>query len=404
VSGIVTARLLGPSGKGILALALVWTGLAAQIVEAGVNQAITYHASKPASSLSVLWGQALGIAATQSAVAVPAALVASHVLVGTPDGRMAVDIALLALPLSFVMGYELSLLRGLEKFVAYNGVRLLQAGLWAGSVVALAAASVRSPVGALLCYLGSVSVAMTVATITLLREIGRPHISASGLASLLRYSILVWVAGIGYQANARIDQFILGAQVRPGILGQYAAAVSLASVLTIVSMGLAIVTLPAVARAPDEQRLELGRRHWLLGVGLMAILGVLLGLAAPSLVPAVLGADFRPAVRLVQILLLGQIALGSTQILHEVARGQGRLKLPAATEGAGAILTVGMLLFAIPRWGALGAAWVSVIIYWLVSIVLWTGILRRHGVGAERLEVQPADETASPLGDSVPGA
>jgi Na+-driven multidrug efflux pump len=63
-----------------------------------------------------------------------------------------------------------------------------------------------------------------------------------------------------------------------------------------------------------------------------------------------------------------------------------------------------MLLFAIPRWGALGAAWVSVIIYWLVSIVLWTGILRRHGVGAERLEVQPADETASPLGDSVPGA
>jgi O-antigen/teichoic acid export membrane protein len=393
ISGILAARLLGPSGKGVLALAFVWGGLVSQVAEMGLNQSLTYHSSVRPALTADLWGQALAVALVQSVVAVPIALLASRLLMHSPSTWSTVAVALLAMPLGLALGYQLSLLRGAERFAAYNANRLGQAVAWTLVVVVFSFLSIHSALGLMLSYVCIQAAATIIASGTLLRICGRPRFRRQGLEGLLRYGVFVWVAGIGHQTNYRLDQFILGAFVAAAAVGQYATAVGLASGLTVMSMGIAVVTLPAVARADPAHRLALGRRNWLVGVTLMLGGGILLWLLAPYIVSLLLGARFRPVVPLFRILVLAQVALGSTQILHEIARGQGRLRFPALVETAGALVTVAALLLVVPRWGGVGAAWVSVGVYWPVTAVLVIGIFFRRG--REDVDVATAAAQAS---------
>lgn len=379
VSGILSARLLGPSGRGVLALAFVWGALVAEVADLGVSQAVVFYSSHESATRATIWGQSLVAAAAQSAVVVPVALLAAWYLVPSESGRLEVSISLMSLPLSLGVGYQLGLLRGAQRFGLYNAIRLGQTVAWTGVVLTFTLLSVASARGLVVGYVAVLLVTFVATAFALYRLIGRPSFARRGFTILFRYGLLVWVSGIGHQASARIDQFILGSMTAVAVLGQYAAAVNLASVLTAVSMGIAVVTLPSITRAGTKQRISLGKRNWLVGVVAMSVGALVLELVAPLLVPALFGASFLPAVPLLRILLIGQVALGSTQILHEVARGKRQLKFPAIVETCGAGATIALLLYAVPRWGAVGAAWVSVAVYWPVTIVLWIGVLGGRG-------------------------
>jgi len=381
-SGILAARLLGPSGRGVLAVAFVWLGLISQIGEPGINQALTYFASKDNRSVPLLWGQSLVVAAAQTLIVLPLAFVASRFLVASEEGKTAVTLALLGIPPSFVFGYLLSLLRGLGAFRSYNALRLLNAVGWLGIVVTFWAMGLRSVIGLLVGYLASLLVVILIAMLLLSRDSGYPRFALRGVSRLLRYGVLVWAAGIGHQANARIDQFLMGALVPAFALGNYAAAVSIAAILSVISMGVGVVTLPTIAQAVPREQRHMGRRYVLGSVVLTGAGALILGVLAPVIVPSILGSAFRPAVPLLRVLLIGQVALGATQILHEIARGMGRLRVPALIEGIGAATTVVAILYAVPRWGVMGAAWVSVAVYWPVAVFMWLSTLRPHSSGA----------------------
>jgi O-antigen/teichoic acid export membrane protein len=396
VAGIVAAWLLGPSGKGALALGGVWFGLLSQLGDLGVNQAVTFFISRDPARAGEHWGRSVVIASAQALVIVPAGLLLSGALVHSPTAVPAVRIGVVAVPFSLFLGYELSVLRGLERFGVYNALRLCQSGLWLASVIAFAALSVRSATGLMVCLLGAVAVTGAIATVVVVRAIGLPRIGIRGSRALMAYGSQVWIGAVANQCNANVDQLILGAFAAAAALGQYSVAVSVASLLTVISTGLGVVTLPAVARADARSRPVIARHNLRLGFGLMFMAAVAIGLAGPFVIPAVLGPAFRPAVPLLEILLLGQVALGSTQILHEIARGMGRLRLPAVIETVGAAFTVGLLLLTVPRWGAHAAAWVSVAVYWPVAAALWFALLRRPGI-------QSADAGPGPHPADVPG-
>jgi enterobacterial common antigen flippase len=376
-TGVLTARLLGPSGKGVLALAFVWSSVTSVIADLGLSQAATFFASREPGWRRLLWGQLATLTIAQTTLAVPAALVVSSALLHTPAIREAVFVGLIAVPVFLLFGYQLALLRGCERFLEYNLIRVGQSAAWAALVTAFYFVRFPSPMGLILGYVGISTLAFAVGAAVLGRQIGPPRFTIRGTGRVLRYGVLTWVAGIGYQTTIRIDQLFLGAAVSTSALGQYATSVAIASCLTVISTAIAVVTLPAVARSSLNVGLVIGRRNWAFGVVIMTVAAAAVAALAPLLVRVLLGAKFQPAAPLVRILLLGQVALGSTHILHEIARGQGRLRYPAIVETCGAVLTLGLLAFLVPRWGATGAAWASVLVYWPVTVALWMGVLRR---------------------------
>jgi O-antigen/teichoic acid export membrane protein len=94
--------------------------------------------------------------------------------------------------------------------------------------------------------------------------------------------------------------------------------------------------------------------------GLSIPLAAIMWLVASFVIPKVFGADFIGAVRSANILLIGGLILGVNYVLSNSLRATGNPGAPAFGEGVGLLVTVLLLPVALPRWGIVGAAWVSV--------------------------------------------
>lgn len=390
IASILTARTLGPSGRGSLALAIVWLALAVQVSDLGVPHALTYFISRDDRASAAYWGTGLRACLLTSLVALAALFVLAGVVLGDEVSQRAVRSALLALPFALALNVQNAVLRALERYRSMNAMRLTQVVIWSVGSSLLALGSVGS-VGPYVAVLdASMVIAAGWSAIVLWRTIGRPGGEGTPVKPVMRYGILVWASGLGHQLNYRLDQFLLGALVPASEVGTYAVAVSLASLLSVPSFGVAMVTLPAVAREERQDvAFAIGARNVRLAAGMMLPAALLVAIAAPLLIPALFGAAFEEAVPLLQILVLAQVGLGIAQVLHEVARGLGRVARPAVIEAAAAAISIASLCVVIPRAGAVGAAWVSVVVYWSVAVALTVSV-RRPGARVPRAALDTA--------------
>ena len=93
------------------------------------------------------------------------------------------------------------------------------------------------------------------------------------------------------------------------------------------------------------------------------IVGSALFLAARWLVLFVFGPGFARSAAAARILLPGMVAVGLNQVLYDGARALGDPALPSYAQGFAAGITLLGLFLALPRFGFIGAAWVSTVAY-----------------------------------------
>ena len=118
-----------------------------------------------------------------------------------------------------LLGNQLNLIRGAGRFGEYSAVRLGQVGAWTGLVITFYVIKRDSAMGLLIGFVVITAAATGIAGLILFRLLGRPHFPRRGTSSLLRYGVLVWIAGIGFQINFRIDQLLLGGAVSTAAIG-----------------------------------------------------------------------------------------------------------------------------------------------------------------------------------------
>lgn len=353
ISAALQARILGPEGRGELATAMVPAGMAAMLLCIGLPDYFARQAAKGrnlrdlALSASVL-GMAVG------AVAVLPYILLAGILapVGTPAWYLLMAYAFLTPVTTF--GYCLSAIAigaGWWKTVAV--AKLVPQVL---AVLGLAALSLgdASPliVGALL--IGSTVLGLFV---PLVRSAAWPigKIARSGLASALAFGLRGWPAGATALVNQRIDLLLLTAMTSKEQLGYYAVATTLAAVLTAVSNSVAMPTRNRVAR---------GDMH-VVPPTMAATMAVTLLMAAivismlPILVSLVLGESFLPAMPVMTVLLMAQVPLAGIVVMTQSLIGAGRPSLPLFGELVALMSTSALVLFLVPSFGTIAAAWAN---------------------------------------------
>ncbi len=311
------------------------------------------------------------IALLQALIAIPIVIAASEIFIDSSQSQLAVVICLVSLPFSLVLGNELNLLRGCGRYGAYSAIRFGQSAAWALIVCLFYLAHRPSTAGSIVAFVATTIGATVWASAVLLGEVGPPRFSLAGSSRYLRYGALVWLAGMSFQANACLDQVFLGGSVSSAELGQYAVAVSLASVRHYSHRDSGRHTSRHRNSFTNGSDRLWEKRNLILAMSSTTLLALILAIGAPQIVE-------DPTRARVLACSSASPDLASrtrsrsvgTNNLHEIYRGQGRLLQPALIEGAGAIMTAILLLFAVPRWGSTGAAWVSVAVYWPVLIAL----------------------------------
>jgi len=350
--GILTARLLGPSGKGIYALPMVQAGLVTAAF-AGLSRATSYFLLNRNAGSRILrpaFVSALAFVAAGAAVVGAIALASGQLWAALP--------AIASLPsaaaINFVTGYVVGVKR-----VRYAST--LTVAMNVGTFVLMAAGLLavgRTPSVAIAVWIVAstlISFAALAAVVLHARRL-TPSEPVS-VIEYLRFTGKVGVVSLISLLNYRADLYIVAWMAPAATLGMYTVAVSAAESLLVPTQVAALVTSPHVGgldlQAAGQLTARCVRNNFLVAA---VVCGVIFALAQP-IVHLLYGSAFLPLVPALRVLLLGVFALslGSPMSNYFTLKlGKPEVAMVFASISAAVCIAVSIVL--VPRLGMLGAA------------------------------------------------
>jgi O-antigen/teichoic acid export membrane protein len=365
IVGVITARMLGPDFRGTLAVGITAASLVVLIGALGTNVAIRRRLPR---------GEATdgGYLRVSALLQVPLVIV-----IGAADLLLAVLVDPRFFEPSIAAAF---LFTGIAYFWSNQFLDLQRAhglpvvaartnaiGTFACLVSVVVVAWLGIGVAGIIAAYGAGWVVQTLVGWLAVRRTWAPGVAAGAGVALLGDGVRMLGLNLGQVIAYRGDAIILGALSTSRDVGYYSVATSPASVLRLPSTAIGQVLFHDVAAG------RVGKRHvWLrvLQAELAIVPLIVIGwLVADWIIPLLFGEDFRAAVDVFRVLLLGELLLAPFLILGKVLVGRGGRWSASLSGVTGAIVLVGLCFALIPSWGVLGAAWSSVIAYASMSAV-----------------------------------
>ncbi len=364
VSGVVSARALGPSGRGVAVALVTITQLGGFLFAMGVAQSLSYfiaRAPQDGPRLFTTWTLLLVpcslIAILIGEVLLPL-LFTAHNAQAVSEGRW------FLLTIVLVIGLELNygLLLGAHDYYVYNVLRLAQPALMALAFVVLWPLGALTVTSALITPTVTTAIVLAIGMYRSVRRIGvaRPDFGR-GLTTI-SYGIRGQGTLVATHVNARLDVAMLPAYVVASSVGLYSVATNVSLIVYQLSNTLASLLVPAAAREPERGPPKiLGSLYATILVAGALALG--LGVLAGPLLGFVYGSEFRGAASALRLLLPGAVLFAGSSILTAGVYAAGRPFIASLAQGIGLLVTIVGLLVFLPIGGITAAAIVSTCSY-----------------------------------------
>jgi O-antigen/teichoic acid export membrane protein len=400
LSSIVTARWLGPEGRGILVTLSVITGMALQFGNLGLHSGNVYFvAREPERTGSILgntlWlSVGLGLAAGLATLGV--AWARPDWLVGIPYALILVTV--LVLPFQFMILFFQNTLLGMHQVAAFN---LLEIGQRIVAFLMIATYLIGFSGGAsgtvvLLALVGSVGGIASV-VLAARRAPIRLGFDAPLFGRMIRYGGRVYLACLFSFLVIRSDLLLVNYFLGTSSAGVYSIAAQIADVLLLVPVTIGMILMPRIAAgAPENSEAVTARvtRHAALIMSLLC--GAAFVLVGP-VVDVLYGAPFREAIAATRWLLPGIWALGINGILMNHYAGRGLPWVAVVTPFCGLVVNVTLNLVLIPSIGLVGAAAASTVAYALMFCIAMITFVRSGKAGLRETIFMPAGEVVGLL-------
>jgi len=368
-TSVLLARLLGPEGKGIYALALLFPTLVARLINLGIHQATVYYAAQGRHSLKDILGTNVAFATGFGMLGILVGLVVvllfrESAFPGVAQSYLLIGLAMI--PLNLLFNYSIGLLLGARRFGLTNLTEICRAlmnlvligvvlwGLGKGVYGALIATAMSWFVVDALLLFGARKVVGGI-------SFGFP----SGYAKkALLFGIQAHLGSILMFLNFRLDFFLINTFLEPTALGLYSISVAVAEQLSLVSLAAYRVLLPTVATDEVERkRAELTPLVARIVGGLTALAAILVFFFSSLIVKLLFSTSFLPAVQPLQLLLPGIVALSISRVLASDIAGRGRVILNTYVAALAVVVNLTLNVLWIPKYGISGAALASTVSY-----------------------------------------
>lgn len=391
--GILTARLLGPTGRGALALLQNDALLLATFLSLETS-GLVFFAANRRIRLDALVGFHLSIlaAGTLACAALLAGLerlgVASFFLPASVAPATAKAFVLAFYVLSAATEIAIAVLQGRNRFGSVNRLGVWTSGASALVFSALLALQVWRParVGLEEALVALVALAALKALL-LLASAARATGTWPGLGftaravvvPLLSFAAPAQLSSWANFLNYRLDTWIVGHFAGQTALGLYSLAVGVSQLLWLLAYPVqpVVFRLTAAREAASEAVVAMASRFC---VTLTVLAALALGAAADWLVPLVYGRGFSGAVPALRILLVGAAFGAFTKVWAGYIAGRGGVRYNLTAVLLGLAATVVLDLALIPRLGIVGASIATTVAYALIAAVCAGALVLRLGV------------------------
>lgn len=139
VSGILTARILGPTGRGEFALLTIIPLITAQIGMLGMPQGITHFVAKNPQMVSAIWNKLKVKYSIHTALVTATSLILLYLIsILTSHSYMNYSyVIIIVTPSLFLYHFGLSFIQGLQKFNVFNICRIISTLLFSTLILLL---------------------------------------------------------------------------------------------------------------------------------------------------------------------------------------------------------------------------------------------------------------------------
>jgi O-antigen/teichoic acid export membrane protein len=360
VSGIIAARVLGPSDRGYLAGFQSIAIAGSFIVALGIPVAVAYYVAHDSSLARKTLHRLRGVVFAQVGIAlvIPAALFLT-VLADEPEHALLA--AWLTLPLTaalLVAMYATSYLQGMQRFLAFNLSKTLSIPVYGLALVLLTVVGFGglSEFALAFTVIACITAAITVAVVA--RWLPPAGESDIGLRKLFDYGIKGQIGAVSPIESFQLDFLIVGALSGPYWLGLYAGAMAFTNLPRFVAMAVGVVAFPRVASAAGtDHAIRAALDAVAIAGGFAVVVVVLLELTVGWLIPFLFGADFAQSVPIARVLLIAALLLSFRRIIGDVMRGGGA-PLPSTSAEVISWIVYGAAVIPLTNHsGTIGAAW-----------------------------------------------
>ena len=359
ITGIITARLLGPDGKGIQAAISLWPQFLAYSLTLGLPSALLYNLRRTPEKGSRDFAAALVLGTIMGFLATFVGLIVIPLWLSeypTEVVRLA-QWAMLLAPLSLMSYIFVYVLQAREEFRLYNAARYLQPVITLAALVSLAVIGRLTPLSAALCYvLPLIPIFLWLAV--RLWKIYRPVWSdlRDSIGRLTSYGLRSYGSELLGPMTNQIDRVLVAGLLNPTALGLYVVAVSAARILNALQVAVVSVLFPKASGRGVEEVVTITGRGARMSTLLTLLVAATLALLGPYALGLVYGQEYVEAATVFRYLLL-EVALGGTAwVLAQAFMALDRPGTVSAMQSVGVGLSVVLMLVLVPRYGLVGAS------------------------------------------------
>ena len=394
VSTIVTARVLGPAGRGTLAALTFVTLLVAQCSTLGLGDAaVVWIGQAKASVQEALSSSLLAvIVASLGGVVVVFAYSILQLPLDSVGIDAAVAVGCMTVVVTAVGQLLLFVVYATQRVVAVSVLTMAMSTTAAVAILFFCAVLDLGVLGGALAGLMSAAIGLGAAAVILLRARLRlrPRGGEGYLGPALKYGISTQFANVLAYSSARLDLLFVYALASQREAGIYSVALTLGTITGFVAVGLSFASFPRMAAMTDRQALELTAEMTRIGVILGVVLAAALAAALSTMIGVLLGRDYGDVLTPGIVLLVANVLWGGQWLLSRAlaSRGDPRLLVRSFLLNLVVMAVVDAVL--IPSAGAVGAA-VGSLVAAIAGLLLCLKAYHRRGVAPSAFVPRRAD-------------
>ncbi len=374
-TGMITARVLGPAGRGALAAMIMWPVFLAGTLTFGLPSALIYcMRQSEAKNHARLFSTAVTLAAI---IGISASFLAVFVLPYWLSGYGIEVVHWTQWLMLFTLSSTLMLIfRAAFEATAKFGT---SAVTWllcpAQTLVALLALSILHRLTELSAALSYVLAGVPVVFwmfMRLRRELGWDLSGFVGSSrELLSYGLRSYGVDLCGTLAQSVDQALVVGMINASEMGRYVVALSLSRILNAVYQATAAVLFPKCIGLSARQSFVITMRV-LMAATAVALPGALLICAlGASILRLLYGSDYVLAATLLRLLTAEAVLAGISTVMAQPLMAMGRPGTVTMLQATSLVATIPLLLLLVPRFGisGAGAALLSSAVLRLVLVV-----------------------------------
>ncbi|WP_218080020.1 lipopolysaccharide biosynthesis protein [Anthocerotibacter panamensis] len=357
-TGVITARELGPDGRGSQAAMLLWPQFLAFAMTLGLPSATLYNLRRHPEDRSSLFaallilGMLLGCTATATGVLFIPLWLANY----PPDIIHTAQWFMVAAPVSLLALTFTSALEALDAFHLSNLERFLQPLLTLCGLVGLLLTGTLTPFTSALAYLMPILPLFLWRLVYLWIRLRPRWVKLkTSFQRLVSYGVRSYGIDLAGTLAAQIDQVLVVGLLNPYHMGMYAVALSLSRVLNIFQAAIATVLFPRLAARPPAEVVAVTGQAVRVSTALSLLVAGSVVLVGPVVLHLLYGPEYAEAVAVFRILVVEVVLGGAVLVLAQTFMALGKPGAVTIWQTVGLGLSVPLLLLLIPAFGLVGA-------------------------------------------------